>query len=170
VVDKDKLRTSTTITDENRMTPEEVDAFLREPHIGRLATVREDGFPHLTPVWPMWDGKLLSFALGENRIHIRNLKRDPRATVLIDEDWRPREKVYSAGAAAVGLRGGVTILSLEASEEPLEQMFIDHANKYLDGADGDSDYWNTESGERYHVCYLEPSIIINWDFRKFEGS
>ena len=45
VVDKDKLRTSTTITAENRMTSEEVDAFLREPHIGRLATIREDGFP-----------------------------------------------------------------------------------------------------------------------------
>ena len=118
----------------------------------------------------MWDGKVLSFALGEQRIHIANLKRDPKATVLIDEDWRPREKVYAAGAAAVALRGDVTIVDLDASEEPLAQMFIDHANKYLDGAKGDSDYWNTETGERYHVCYLQPKIIVNWDFRKFEGA
>lgn len=170
MVDKDKLKTSTTITDENRMTREEVDAFLREPHIGRLATVRDDGFPHLTPVWPMWDGKLLSFALAEERIHIHNLRRDPKATVLVDEDWRPREKRYSAGAAAVALRGEVTILDLEASEEPLGKMFMDHAEKYLDGAEGDTDYWNTETGEHYHVCYLKPAIIVNWDFRKFEGA
>jgi hypothetical protein len=48
-------------------------------------------------------------------------------------------------------------------------MFVDHANQYLDGAEGDDDYWNTEDGERYHVCTLVPSSIVTWDFRKFHG-
>jgi PPOX class probable F420-dependent enzyme len=151
------------------MTKAEVDAFLREPHIGRLATVREDGYPHMTPIWPVWDGKVISFALGEHRVHIQNLRRDPRATVIIDEDWRPRAKRYAAGAAAVVFRGEVEVLDLEASVEPLRQMFIEHAEKFLDGAVGDSDYWETETGERYHVCLFTPKVMTNWDFRKFHG-
>jgi nitroimidazol reductase NimA-like FMN-containing flavoprotein (pyridoxamine 5'-phosphate oxidase superfamily) len=170
MVDRDKLLGSTTTTAANRMSKAEIDAFLAEPIIGRLATVRDDGFPHLTPVWPVWDGKCMSFALGENRIHIRNLRRSPQATVIVDEDWRPRSKRYAAGAAAVVIRGQVTILDLESSEGPLSTMFVEHAGKFLDGAEGDTDYWQTESGERYHVCYLEPAVIVSWDFRKFHGT
>src|SRR5689334_10755281 len=108
--ERDKLLGSTTVTAENRMTAEEIGAFLAEPLIGRLATIRPDGYPHLTPVWPVWDGSLMSFALGENRIHIQNLRRTPKAAIIIDEDWRPRTKRYASGAAAVVMRGEVTIL------------------------------------------------------------
>jgi nitroimidazol reductase NimA-like FMN-containing flavoprotein (pyridoxamine 5'-phosphate oxidase superfamily) len=168
--ERDKLLGSTTVTAENRMTAEEISAFLAEPFIGRLATVRPDGYPHLTPVWPVWDGSIMSFALGEHRIHIQNLRRTPKATIIIDEDWRPRTKRYSSGAAAVVMRGEVTILDLESSQEPLSTMFVDHAEKFLDGAEGDTDYWNTESGERYHVCHLRPTTVNSWDFRKFHGA
>jgi nitroimidazol reductase NimA-like FMN-containing flavoprotein (pyridoxamine 5'-phosphate oxidase superfamily) len=167
MIDKDKLLSSTTTTAENRMTKDEIDAFLMEPFIGRLATIRPDGYPHLTPVWPVWDGSLVSFALGENRIHISNLRQRPEATIIIDEDWRPRTKRYASGAAAIIMRGEVTIIDLESSKEPLSKMFVDHAEKFLDGAAGDTDYWQTESGERYHVCQLNPSTIVSWDFRKF---
>jgi len=170
MTDKNKLLGSTTTTAENRMTNDEIEAFLKEPFIGRLATIRPDGFPHLTPVWPVWDGTLVSFALAENRIHIRNLRRTPKAAIIIDEDWRPRTKRYAAGAAAIVIRGEVTIIDLESSKEPLSRMFVDHAEKFLDGAAGDTDYWQTESGERYHICHLKPSTIVSWDFRKFHGT
>jgi nitroimidazol reductase NimA-like FMN-containing flavoprotein (pyridoxamine 5'-phosphate oxidase superfamily) len=172
MTEKEKFLGSTTTTDENRMSPTEIDEFLRGPFIGRLATNRSDGFPHVTPVWPVWDGEAMHFALGEKRIHIRNVRTDPKATLIVDEDWRPRDKRYVSGAAAVVLRGTVTIMDLDASEKALPQMWTDHADKFLDGAVGDDDYWNTESsagGERYHVCTLRPMKIVSWDFRKFHG-
>ena len=167
--DREKYLDSTTTTEANRMSPAERDAFLKEAHIGRLATNRPDGFPHLSPVWPVWDGQVIRFALSENRVHTRNLREDPRATIIIDEDWRPRTKRYASGAAAVVIRGEVTMLGLDESEEPLGEIFVEHANQYLDGAVGDDDYWNTEEGERYHICTLVPSSIVTWDFRKFHG-
>jgi PPOX class probable F420-dependent enzyme len=169
VSDRDAFLGSTTTTAANRMSKAERDEFLKGPHIGRLATIRPDGFPHVSPIWPVWDGKELHFALAENRVHMKNLRANPRATVIVDEDWRPQTKRYADGAAAVVLRGEVTVLGLDESEEPLGKMFVDHANQYLDGADGDDDYWNTEDGERYHVCTLVPVSIVTWDFRKFHG-
>ena len=161
---------STTTTDENRMTREELETFLSEPHIARLATNRSDGYPHVTPVWQIWDGRVMSFVLGERRIHISNLRRDPRATIIVDEDWRPRTKQYAAGAAAVIMRGTVDVVDLKASVEPLQDIFVQHAVKFLDGAEGDTEYWATETGERYHFCQLTPVTTVSWDFRKFHGS
>lgn len=165
--DREKTLGSTTATPANRMSPAERDAFLGEAFIGRLATNRPDGFPHVTPIWPLWDGKVMHFALSENRVHIRNLRNDPKATIIVDEDWRPRTKQYSSGAASVVLRGEVTVLDLDASEEAIEKIYVDHANKFLDGAVDDQNYWNTEGGERYHACTLVPSSTVSWDFRKF---
>jgi len=168
--DREKYLASTTTTSDNRMTDKERDAFLNEPIIGRLATVRADGYPQITPVWPSWDGEAMHFLLGENRIHTKNLRRDPRATIIVDEDFRVTTKRYGAGAAAVVMRGEVELLDLDASEGPLEEQFKHHAEKFLNGAVGDEDFWNTESGERYHACILRPVHIMSWDFRKFKGS
>ena len=143
------------------------DVIVRDNQGQFIADLKKDEFDI------MEDGvkqEVVSFVLGEDRIHIRNLRRNPKATVLIDEDWRPRTKRYASGAAAVAIRGDVTILDLESSKEPLNEIFVAHAEKFLDGAKGDTDYWDTEDGERYHVCYLAPAIVVNWDFRKFGTS
>jgi PPOX class probable F420-dependent enzyme len=157
---------TTTATPANRMTESERDAFLAEPLIGRLATVRGDGTPHLSPVWPVWEQGAMVFALGERRVHVTNLRRDPRATIIVDEDWRPQAMRYAAGAAAVVITGPVTVLDLASSEEPLNRLVAQHADKYFGGAKDDPEYWEAETGERYQVCYLRPERIISWDFRK----
>jgi len=33
------------------MRPEDVDEFLRQPHVGVLASLRRDGRPYTVPVW-----------------------------------------------------------------------------------------------------------------------
>ena len=46
--------------------------------IGRLATMREDGWPHVTPIWYVWDGAAAScLSLGKSRRHLRNIARRP---------------------------------------------------------------------------------------------
>ena len=50
---------------------------------GVIATIREDGSPQATPVWIDFDGEnvLVNSALG--RTKVRNVERDPRATVTV---------------------------------------------------------------------------------------
>ena len=44
-----------TATKENALTEAEREAFLTDLRIGHLATMREDGWPHVTPIWYIWD-------------------------------------------------------------------------------------------------------------------
>ena len=86
------------------MSPDEVEAFLSHgTRTAKLATVRADGRPHVTPVWFVIDpatGDLL-FNTGENAVKGKNLARDPRVTLLVDEETPPYAFVQIEGIAAL---------------------------------------------------------------------
>lgn len=66
------------------MTADQITMFLEEPRIARVASVRSDGRPHVVPVWYEWDGECLRFEAQATSVKIKNLKRDPRVSVLVD--------------------------------------------------------------------------------------
>src|SRR5580765_2561794 len=69
------LLNRTTATKENALTTEERDEFLSELRIGRLASQREDGWPHVTPIWYVWDDGRFVLTLGKSRRHLVNIAR-----------------------------------------------------------------------------------------------
>jgi PPOX class probable F420-dependent enzyme len=80
----------------------EVRAFLTTlpPHTGKLATVRADGRPHLAPVWYDVDGDgTLVFNTGASTVKGRNLQRDPRASLCVDDERPPFSFVVVEGVA-----------------------------------------------------------------------
>ena len=84
------------------MNGEEVRAFLTTlpPHTGQLATVRADGRPHLAPVWYDVDGDgTLVFNTGASTVKGRNLRRDPRASLCVDDERPPFSFVVVEGVA-----------------------------------------------------------------------
>ncbi len=64
-----------------------------------VATIREDGTPHATPIWVDWDGEhvVLNTALG--RAKERHLRRDPRVTVTVFDLENPYRYVEVSGRA-----------------------------------------------------------------------
>jgi PPOX class probable F420-dependent enzyme len=86
------------------MTDEEVRAFLSAlpARPGMLATVRADGRPHVAPVWYEVDddGSLL-FNTGETTIKGRNLLREGRAALCVDDDRPPFSFVLVQGAVEI---------------------------------------------------------------------
>jgi PPOX class probable F420-dependent enzyme len=56
---------------------------------GKLAVVRADGRPHVTPVWFVLDGGDVVFTTHESGVKARTLNRDPRAAMCVD-DQAPR--------------------------------------------------------------------------------
>lgn len=94
-----ELLNKTTATKANALSEGERDEFLTELRIGRLATQREDGWPHVTPIWYVWDGGRFVLTLGKSRLHLRNIARDPHVTLCVDDD--PRTSDLSKSPRAV---------------------------------------------------------------------
>lgn len=53
--------------------------------IASLATLNEDGTVHLVAMWFLWDGEHVLIPTSRTTRKARNLARDPRATVMIDD-------------------------------------------------------------------------------------
>jgi PPOX class probable F420-dependent enzyme len=50
---------------------------------GVIATIREDGSPQATPVWIDYDGEDVLVNSARGRTKVKNVERDPRATVTV---------------------------------------------------------------------------------------
>ncbi|MBF6094371.1 PPOX class F420-dependent oxidoreductase [Nocardia cyriacigeorgica] len=66
-----------------------------------VATVGKDGQPHLTVVWITRDGDDLVFSTTVDRVQGRNIRRDPRVTVMIHPPERPFVYAEIKGSATV---------------------------------------------------------------------
>lgn len=53
--------------------------------IANLATLNPDGSIHLVAMWFLWDGEALLSPTHRRTRKAKNLQRDPRATVMIDD-------------------------------------------------------------------------------------
>jgi PPOX class probable F420-dependent enzyme len=86
------------------MSDAQVSAFLaaEPPHTGKLATVRADGRPHVAPVWyALDDGGAIVFNTGAATVKGRNLARDPRASLCVDDERPPFSYVLVEGSAEI---------------------------------------------------------------------
>jgi PPOX class probable F420-dependent enzyme len=83
------------------MSPEEVLAFLSAlpARTAKLATTRADGRPHVAPVWYDLDGSTMVFNTGADTIKGRNLRRDGRVAICVDDEVPPFTFVTVQGTA-----------------------------------------------------------------------
>ena len=83
------------------MTKAEYRAFLlRGTKTGKLATVRKDGRPHVVPVWFYLDGDAVIFTTGGESLKYKNMKRDPRVSITIDDQTPPYSYVMIEGTVS----------------------------------------------------------------------
>ena len=61
------------------------DFMMASPRTAKLSTVRADGRPHVAPVWFALDGADIMFTTWNETVKGRNLRRDPRASVCVDD-------------------------------------------------------------------------------------
>lgn len=93
-----------------QMTADEARQFLAEgTRTAKLSTVCADGRPHVAPVWFALDGDDLLFTTNERTVKGRNLRRDPRVCLCVDDENPPFAFVIVQGSVAL-------------SEEPAELL------------------------------------------------
>jgi len=57
----------------------------------QLATLDAAGFPRITPIWFLWEEGTFYMSSGEERRHVHDLARDPRAglSIAVEEGQTP---------------------------------------------------------------------------------
>ena len=66
-----------------------VDLLAQKKAFADLATVMPDGSPQVTPVWVDYDGKNILFNSVKGHVKDKNLRRDPRISLAVQDPDNP---------------------------------------------------------------------------------
>jgi PPOX class probable F420-dependent enzyme len=75
--------------------------LLEGSRTGKLATVREDGRPHVVPIWFHLDGETIVFTTWHETVKAANIRHDPRVSICVDEENPPFAFVQIEGTAVL---------------------------------------------------------------------
>jgi PPOX class probable F420-dependent enzyme len=120
--------------------------LLQGKNFCHVATLRPDGSVHGVPVWVDLQDGLAVLNTAEGRAWPRNLERDPRVTLTVQNMENPYE--YLA------IRGRVAERTHEGADEHIDAM----AKKYL----GQDTYPFRQSGEQRLILRVEPEDVHVW--------
>jgi len=80
------------------MTSDQIRAFLRGgTRTAKVATSGPGGQPHVMPVWFVLDGDEVVFTTWGDSVKGRNLRRNPRAAIVVDQEVAPYAFVHVRG-------------------------------------------------------------------------
>src|SRR5579859_5237155 len=79
----------------------ELDEFLAQPLLLKLACVRPDGWPYVIPLWYAWYERKLYVVGRERAVWIDYLRHESRVGVLIDEEARRHRRVQMTATALI---------------------------------------------------------------------
>jgi len=82
------------------MDENEIINFLMEgTRTGKLSTVREDGHPHVAPIWFVWNEGKIIFSTGDSSIKAKNIRHNPQVSICVDDESPPYAFVIIQGTA-----------------------------------------------------------------------
>jgi len=85
--------------DENEI----VDFLMKGTKTGKLATVLEDGRPHVAPIWFVWNEGKIIFCTGESSVKGKNMRRNPQVSICVDDESPPYAFVIIQGTAKLNV-------------------------------------------------------------------
>jgi PPOX class probable F420-dependent enzyme len=117
--------------------------LLKGKNFCHVATVRADGTIHGTPVWVDVQDGLPTLNTAEGRAWPRNLERDPRVTLTVQNLENPYEYVE--------IRGRVSERTHDGADEHIDAL----AKKYM----GVDEYPLRQPGEQRVIIRVEPEHV-----------
>jgi PPOX class probable F420-dependent enzyme len=143
------------------MTGEEVRAFLAEKMVMQCATNGPRGLPHMVALWFVSDGdQLRSWTYAKSQ-KARNLDRDPRATLGLEEGVQYHE-----------LRGVMFECDVLVERDPMrvEQFGLELFARYAgDLTDEIRAMVGKQAQKRVGLTFV-PTRTVTWDHRKLHGA
>jgi PPOX class probable F420-dependent enzyme len=117
--------------------------LLDEKNFAQVATTREDGSPHVTPVWVDHDGEHVLLNTAEGRDWPANARRTGKIAINVPNHENPYEYVYIQGTVA----GDTT----DGADEHIDKL----AKKYMDV----DEYPFRQEGEQRLIIKVAPDKI-----------
>jgi PPOX class probable F420-dependent enzyme len=147
--------------DQIRLTSAEQAAFLDEQRVVICATNGVRGWPHLMPLWyVVRDGELWTWTYGKSQ-KIRNLERDPRATLQVED-----------GESYEELRGVMIEAQTELHRDlrTVTALGTELMARYA-GADPTPEIEAAVRGQaaKRVAMQFRPQRVMTWDHRKLGG-
>jgi len=113
------------------MVPEAYRDLLNKKSFAHVATIGRDGAPQVTPVWVDYDGTYVRFNTARGRVKDRNLQRNPRIAMSIQDPDDPYRYLQ--------IRGRVVDVTEKGADEHIDAL----AKKYT----GQDRYGHRRPGE-----------------------
>ena len=142
------------------MSDAEVLAFLDEERVVTCATMGPRGWPHLMPLWyVVRGGTLWSWTYAKSQ-KVKNLERDPRATLQVE-----------TGVEYAELRGVMLRCDVEIHRdvEVVTDFAMELVERYAGGAEGTRDAFAQQAPKRVALEFVERDRVT-WDHRKLGGT
>jgi|SRR5215212_2843440 len=145
--------------DQITMTDEERAEFLSSQSIVTVGTTGPHGRPHLMPLWYVVDGNELTGWTYAKSQKAKNLERDPRATLQVED-----------GVQYDQLRGVMMECDVAVERDPERVAEYGFAlfEKYAPGADL-QEMIRAQAPKRIGLRFT-PTRIVSWDHRKLGGT
>ena len=150
--------------DQIKLTPEEQLELLEAERVVQVATHGPRGWPHVMPLWyVVREGELWVWTYAKSQ-KVKNLERDPRATLLVETGEEYQE-----------LRGVSIEAEAELVREP-ERVFEfgkELTIRYTDGIDsieGDAAAALQAQAPKRVAIHFRPVRTASWDHRKLGGT
>ena len=147
--------------DQIAMTDAEVTGFLAERMVMQCATLGPRGTPHLMPLWYVPEGaELIAWTYAKSQ-KARNLARDARATVGVED-----------GVAYHELRG-VTLeceVELEHGPEQVERYGLRLFERYAGELTPEIRELVAQQARKRVGMRFVPAHTVSWDHRKLGGT
>ena len=117
--------------------------LLDDKNFAQVATTREDGSPHVTPVWIDHDGEHILLNTAEGRDWPANARRSGKIAINVLNQENPYEYVYIQGTVAEDTTDG--------ADEHIDKL----AKKYMDV----DEYPFRKDGETRLIIKVAPDKI-----------
>ncbi len=125
-------------------------------HIASLATQNSDGSIHMVAVWYWFDGTHICVATSSRSRKARNLKSDPKVSLMIDA----RDPAASCG---VTIAGTAKILSGDLSQQTNAEIHRKYLSK---DALADARVGPVFAAWDDVTIQIAPASVIAWDMRE----
>ena len=130
------------------------------PPIAVLTTVSSDGYPQTSVVWCDFDGECVRINTMVGFAKERNMRRDPRVTVLCYDPHRPLRYLE--------VRGTVVEMTEEGAAEHLDKLASKYAGRPIQYF-GDAIPAGFETTEVPILCRIRPTHVVALDATKSRG-
>jgi len=143
-----------------RMTDEEIEAFIDSRKSLQVGTIERDGSIHLSTLWFAVVGGEIVFETYTKSQKIKNLERDSRITVLL-EDGTVYEKLRG-----VMIKGRARLVTDRAEVHPLA-LAVMRRNQ----PDIPEDLLSTaaeQMASKRTAVVIEPLKVVSWDHTKLD--